>query len=102
MILSSLWHNDDGGCVYTNVSLMNELQASLEKKFAMKRVDEPADYLGLLVKRDRALKRVEITQPESVQKFIEIVGADKLKTVRYPLRPPPVYGSAEYERPAVG
>ena len=43
---------------------------------------------------------MEITQPESVQKFIEIVGADKLKTVRYPLRSPPVYGSAEYERRA--
>ena len=56
----SAWHNDDGGCVYTNVSLMNELQASLEKKFAMKRVDEPVDYLGLLVERARVLKRVEI------------------------------------------
>jgi hypothetical protein len=80
-----LLYVDDMLIVGKNAERINQLKTELSKSFAMKDLGPAKQILGIRITRDRASKRLHMSQEQYIEKVLRRFNMDKAKVVSSPL-----------------
>ena len=80
-----LLYIDDILIVDINVSRMDKLKKQLSKSFSMKDLGPTKKILGIRIKKDRASKKLHMSQEQNIEKVLERFNMSKTKVVSSPL-----------------
>jgi hypothetical protein len=80
-----LLYVDDMLIVGKNAERINQLKIELSKSFAMKDLGPAKQILGIRITRDRASKKLHMSQEQYIEKVLRRFNMDKAKVVSSPL-----------------